>query len=456
MNFIKIDSGEILNEILQALENGVSEPLYPGDERRVFAEAGLAPLIVSLFNLVNDSCRQKMLRYARGEVLDALGENWKCYRNTPAHATVTLRFYINEALSQNVVIPAGTRATSDSERYFATDNTVVLQAGSTYVEVTATAAEGGVAYNDIPIGAIKTIVDVSDVPLIDGVTNVDASSGGADEESDEAYRARIRNSDASLSTAGPATAYKYWAIMADPTQISDAVIEYLTEQKTGTLSVYTLDSEKHAFMGGDFLEEDTLVVYPHGSTTPAIQGTDYNITYADNLLDIELLPAGALYSDSSIDVEITAEVAGTVQITPICYGGEIPDQDLLNAVLASCSAPDVKPLTDRVTVKAPDVVYYDIELTYWTTEAEESGCVESVEGDGGAIDRYIYWQGSSLNRDLNPDMLKKLVLAPDWESSVPATRVIITKPVYQDLPSTTIAKWSGVKTVNHIVKEGVN
>lgn len=456
MNFIETDSGKILQTILTALENGVSEPLYPGDERRVFAEAGLAPLFVSLFNSVNDACRQKMLRYARGEVLDALGENWKCERQTPTKATVTLRFYIAAAISQNIVIPQGLRVTSDSVRYFTTDETVVLQAGQTYVEVSATAMEGGVAYNDIPIGAIKTIVDVSLVPLVDGVMNTTASENGADEENDESYRARIRESDASLSTAGPSAAYRYWAIKADPTQIADAVVDYLRKTVKQECPVYSKSTEKHIFLGGEFFEASTLKLYTHGGTTPKTEGTDYSYTYSNGLLDIELISSGSLYSESTVDVEIVVEQAGCVEITPICYGGEVPSASLLQAVLESCSAPDVKPLTDRVSVKAPDVIYYDIEIEYYTTEAEESACVASVEGDGGAIDRYNYWQGSSLNRDLNPDYLRKLILAPDWEGSVAATMVNVVKPVYQDLPATTIAKFSGNKTVTHVVREGVN
>lgn len=456
MNFIETDSAKILTTILQALESGVSEPLYPGDERRIFAEAGLAPLFVSLFNTVNDACRQKMLRYARGEVLDALGENWKCYRQSPAKATVTLRFYISEAISQNIIIPAGLRVTSDSARYFATDSTVVLQAGQTSVEITATALEGGSSYNDIPIGAIKTIVDVSLVPLVNGVTNIDASANGAEEESDESYRARIRESDAGLSTAGPSVAYRYWAIMADPTQIADAHVDYKRQTLEVELPVYEKGGEKHTFLGGEFYEPASLVVYPHGGSTPALENTDYTYSYENGLLDIELISTGSLFSETSIDVSIVMEMAGCVEITPIGYGGEIPDAELLAAVLASCSAPDVKPLTDRVFVKAPDVIYYDIELEYYTTEAEESACIETVEGDGGAIDRYKYWQGSSLNRDLNPDYLKKLILSPDWEGGVAATMVNIVKPTYQDLSPTTIAKFSGNLSVTHVVKEGVN
>lgn len=74
LNFIEIKPSEIYETVIGALESGCSEELYPGDERRIFGEA-LVPLVVALYSSVNDACRQKMLRYARGEVLDALGDN---------------------------------------------------------------------------------------------------------------------------------------------------------------------------------------------------------------------------------------------------------------------------------------------------------------------------------------------------------------------------------------------
>ena len=71
LKFIDTEAGPIRDGILEDLENGVNEPLYPGDERRIFGEA-LAQAVVAVYNSVNDACRQKMLRYARGDVLHAL------------------------------------------------------------------------------------------------------------------------------------------------------------------------------------------------------------------------------------------------------------------------------------------------------------------------------------------------------------------------------------------------
>lgn len=371
LNFINTNSTEIYNEIITELENGVAEPLYPGDERRIFAEA-LVPLFVAMYSAVNDAARQKMLRYARGEVLDALGERSGVLRQEPVPAETTLRFSITEAINQNIIIPAGTRVTGDYVRYFSTQTSVVLMAGALSVEVEATAENGGVDYNDIPAGTLNVIVDL--IPYVDAVENITASAGGSDQEDDETYRERIRIAPAKLSVAGPVTAYKYWAMSADP-KIADAVIE---------------------------------------SPEP-----------------------------------------GIVLITPILYGGDIPDAAILDKVLEVCSADDVRPLTDLVQVQAPTVQNYDVNIKYYTTAANESKVVAMVEGTDGAIARYNYWQGSALDRDINPDYLRKLILAPDWEDDlVGATRVEVISPVYTELNATTVGKFSGNLTVTHEVKEG--
>ena len=445
LKFIDTEAGPIRDGILEDLENGVGDPLYPGDERRIFGEA-LAQVVVAVYNSVNDACRQKMLRYARGDVLDALGENRDTARLDPTFATTTLRFGVNEAVSHNIIVPARLRVTGDFIHYFLTDQTVVLYAGQLFVEVGATAEKGGADYNDAAIGELSQIVDLSDVALIDYVTNTEPTGGGGDQETDEAYRERIREAENRLSTAGPEKAYRYWALSSSPI-VTDAVVESETERISRTLKTYA----GHAFQGGANLIPESLAVYLPGGSE-AVDGTDYTASYDDELLTLAL--SGSLAAADEVKIEITRNMYGRVKIVPICAGGELPDEDVLEAVRRVCSADDVRPLTDIVQVEAPEVELYDIELTYYTTKANESEVVKNVEGPDGAINRYIYWQGSNLDQDINPDELRKLILCPHWiENPIGATRVIITKPEYKELPSTTVAKFSGNINVQHVVKD---
>lgn len=371
LQFIETDAGNIYDFIMYILENSVGEELYPGDERKIFAEA-LVSLVVAIYSTLNDSAKQVTLRYARGEVLDALGEFVGVERIEAKPATTMIRFSIDETMNRNIIISKGTRVTSDYISYFATKETAVLKAGELYVDIEAESTEGGSSYNDIDIGAINVLVDL--VPYIDTVSNIEKPYGGGDEEDDESLRERIRLTPAESSTAGPKKAYKTIALSANA-NISDAYVD---------------------------------------SPSP-----------------------------------------GVVVITPILYGGKIPDEYILNQVLEACSADDKRPLTDKVEVSAPTTYNYDIELVYYTTAANETDVIENIEGEGGAIDQYIIWQGSSLNRNLNPDYLRKLILCPEDDEGnhlTGADRLVITSPVYTELGPTTVATFSGNLKISHEVE----
>lgn len=372
-DFVTTDAAVLYNTILGSLMESVNEPLYPGDERRIFGEAVVA-VMVALYNEFNDKMKQRTLRYARGYVLDAIGERYDVERLEPAHATATFRFAVESALTSNVIIPAGTRVTTDGTVYFATDEIAVLQAGETSIDVTGTCQEGGSAYNGYTIGQVSTLVDL--IPYIASVGNITVTSGGDDgepytEEGDEKLRERIRLAPATLSTAGPESAYRYFALSADP--------------------------------------------------------------------DI-------------IDVAIDSPDANIIDIYPLMKGGALPDAETLQKVEDACSGDTVRPMTDVVTAKSPTAVQYDIEIKYFCTKDNEADTIRAVEGEGGAIDRYNEWQTSALDRDINPDQLRKLILCPDWDSSlIGADRVTVTKPVLTTITKAQVAKFSGSLTVTHEV-----
>lgn len=440
--FITTDAEVIRSEILTELESNVGEPLFPGDERRLFGEA-LVAVFVSVYNSLNDAARQKMLRYARGEVLDALGERVGVTRIAPTSARTTLRFSLTEPVGENVLIPQGTRATSDSTHYFATLNAAVIEVGQTYVDVDAASVAGGSAYNGIPIGGISSLVDP--VVYVDRIANISETTGGSDEESDDNFRERIKAAPSKLSTAGPINGYKYWAMSAD-SKIVDVAVKSEQETLTRDLPVY----DGKAFKGGDQLLLDTLIVY-NSNGAQAVKNSDYTVEYADGLLTITLNPSGALAGTQTVKVDIEQTNAGVVKIVPMCTNGELPDETILEKVLAAVNASEVRPLTDLVKVEAPQVVEYDIELTYYTTTTEESDCILTVEGSGGAIDQFNDWQSGELGRDINPDKLRALILAPSGADAVGASRVVITSPTFTELSDTAIAKFTGKKTIRHEV-----
>lgn len=227
ITFVEVDAQKINTELINGFETALGETLYPGDERRIFLEQE-TPVVVGLKNDINETAKQNLLRYAKGEQLDALGEWWNTPRLGATKAHTIFRFTLSAAQIKDVLVPSGTRGTPDGTLYFATTKDIAITAGSLYADVLAEALEAGEKYNGFISGQIKTLVDP--IPYVASVANTDTSTGGADIEKDDdginiwsGYRERIREAPEATSTAGPEGAYKYYAMAAD-VNISDIAI----------------------------------------------------------------------------------------------------------------------------------------------------------------------------------------------------------------------------------------
>lgn len=251
-DFVETDSAKLYTTIIGSLMDSCDEALYPGDERRIFGE-GIVALFVSLFSLFNDKAKQRTLRYARGNVLDAIGDRYGVIRAEPTKATAMFRFSVSEMHEKNIIIPAGTRITADGGVYFATIETTVLPAWSESVDILAECTSGGSDYNGFVVGTVSTLVDL--IPYISAVENITASAGGDDgepytEDGDARYRERIRLSPAIQSTAGPESAYRYFVLSADPNIIDVAIV--CPEDQPNVVNLYPL------MTGGELPSEDVL------------------------------------------------------------------------------------------------------------------------------------------------------------------------------------------------------
>jgi phage-related baseplate assembly protein len=235
-----VDDEIIHNEIVDYVEKNIDETLYPGDERKIFIETMHSFMVVFLTNL-NEKFNQRFAQYAKGLILDEHGKNENCERLAATKSQATERFSIGTSVGFNVVIPKGTRVTADNEKYFETDEVAVIYAGSTYVDVTISAVEGGSAYNGFTEGQLNKLVDR--VEYISTVTNLNETSGGDDGEpypevdgglGDERYYERIRLSKSAKSTAGAESTYIYYAKSADASIVD---VYPISNKEAGTVEL---------------------------------------------------------------------------------------------------------------------------------------------------------------------------------------------------------------------------
>ena len=90
-----------------------------------------------------------------------------------------------------------------------------------------------------------------------------------------------------------------------------------------------------------------------------------------------------------------------------------------------------------------------MEIKYYVTADTEQASVSAIEGEGGALDQYNEWQQLKIGRDINPDKLRGLCLAPT--NGTGALRIDIIKPEFNVLTEKQLAKFSGSLQVTHEV-----
>ncbi len=213
-------------------------PELPADDKNRLLLGVCAMQIYQGFRFIEQTGRMNLLKYASGAFLDNLGALKNLKRNENAKSTVTIRFNKDNSVLQNeIVIPARTRVTTEDYEVFweTPDIEVTIPAGRLYIDVDCTCTEDGSFSNGFEYGEIAVLADT--VAFIRSIGNTNASAGGADYESDDAFRLRILNAPSGYSTAGAADSYCYFIKQLD-SQIADVAVE--AGENDGELTAYIL------------------------------------------------------------------------------------------------------------------------------------------------------------------------------------------------------------------------
>lgn len=227
INFIDVDAAAIEAKAIADYEaayeaaTGEALNLSPADPRRLHL-LSLVSQIIQLKNEINFTGKMNLLAYAQGDYLDHLGMMLGVSRMPAAAAVTTIEYVVSTALPSPELIPAGTRFTPDGKTYFATIATHAVSAGETKTEFMVKCLETGEVGNGFMPGQICKLVDP--LPWVQSVSNITTSEGGADTETDEHLRERIRLAPEAFSVAGSYGAYKFWAMSAHQSIIDVAVV----------------------------------------------------------------------------------------------------------------------------------------------------------------------------------------------------------------------------------------
>lgn len=133
------------------------------------------------------------------------------------------------------------------------------------------------------------------------------------------------------------------------------------------------------------------------------------------------------------DVSAESPEDGVADVRIMLYGGKLPDKELIDRVQEYLSADDIRPMTEKVIVAAPDTIEFDIEATYYIPRDKAATTKEIKQAVELATENYTLWQTSKMGRDINPSYFNAMLM----ESGI--KRVDITTPVFTEIPKGSVA-----------------
>ena len=177
--------------------------------------------------------RQMFPTTAQGGYLDEHAAQRNITRKAAVKAVGSVTFSTDSDEHGDIVIPAGTVVctTGDMKRFVTGSDAVILSTLHSAV-ASVTAAYGGSEYN---VGAGAVGIIVTPVLGVDSVTNPAQMTGGADAETDEQLRERIKDSFVNISNGTNEAYYRSVAMSVDGVYSASAVGK---GRGIGTVDVY--------------------------------------------------------------------------------------------------------------------------------------------------------------------------------------------------------------------------
>lgn len=219
--FVKIDPAATEAELIASYELESGKSLFPAQIERLFLNQ-LAYSETRLKAAIQNAGEKLLVRFSGGPILDYLGDLVATPRLLAVGAVCNIQFKVTEAHSQDRLISANTRVTTQNGAVaYLTRQEAVLKAGALTVQVRAICEIAGVIGNGWAIGQINTLVGQPFAGL--SASNLSVPVDGADDETDDHYKERIILAPEAYTTAGSRGAYRYHALSVHQSIIDVAV-----------------------------------------------------------------------------------------------------------------------------------------------------------------------------------------------------------------------------------------
>lgn len=220
-NFIDDNPADVLSALIADYESRTGKTLQPAQVERLLINA-FAYRESVIRTVINETARQNLVAFATAPVLDYLGQLVGVTRIPAIPATTTIRFTLISSHTGVTIAENFQVATADGKATFAAMVDTLVPAGQTTVDIECEAVVPGTAANGYTVGQVNAILNPP-VWMV-SASNLNTTGGGADDETDEQLRERIKLAPAAFSNAGSRDAYKFFAASASPSIIDVAVV----------------------------------------------------------------------------------------------------------------------------------------------------------------------------------------------------------------------------------------
>ena len=146
------------------------------------------------------------------------------------------------------------------------------------------------------------------------------------------------------------------------------------------------------------------------------------------------------YNSAAIeDVKVNTTEDAEVDIRLVLTDGALPSDAFLADLSDYLKTSAIRPLTDKMSVAAPDVVEYELDFTYYIGRSKKEN-VETIQAAAEeAKEAYVVWQKTHIGADINTDVLVEFLRAAGVK------RTVIRNPSYTVITNTQIASAKSVK-----------
>lgn len=147
-------------------------------------------------------------------------------------------------------------------------------------------------------------------------------------------------------------------------------------------------------------------------------------------------------SPAVADVAVTSPKPCVVDVRVLLQNGQQATSGVLKEIEDALNASDIRPLTDKVTVSAPETVAFDVDVTFYIPQPDAASATVIAAAATQAVEEYVTWQTSKMGRDINPSYLTAKLM----EAGV--KRVEVRKPVFTVVDDIKVAKLGSKSVLN--------